>query len=74
MKINCLSCGHAIGLDDMVYSDYSGLIRCYACRAMLNLTITDGRINRMQWHAPEAVATVSPTEAAPLSNSGKSAV
>lgn len=31
MKINCLSCGHMIELDDEAYSDYEGPFRCWVC-------------------------------------------
>lgn len=37
MKINCLSCGHSVDLDE-AYGDYQGEIRCYACGAVLELT------------------------------------
>jgi DNA-directed RNA polymerase subunit RPC12/RpoP len=36
MKINCLSCGHNIELDD-AYGDYEGEIRCWTCSTKLAL-------------------------------------
>lgn len=36
MKINCLSCGFKVDLDDM-YSDYAGQIKCYACGALMQI-------------------------------------
>lgn len=43
MKINCIGCGHAFGLDDS-YSDYEGLIRCSTCSILLDVKIDDGMI------------------------------
>ena len=43
MKINCLSCGHKVELDD-VYDDYAGLIKCYACGALLEIKTEDGKL------------------------------
>ena len=44
MKINCLSCGHSINLDDDTYSDYEGLIKCYACSALLDVKLVEGSV------------------------------
>ncbi len=41
MKVNCLSCGHTIDLDDSSYSDYEGLVKCYACNALLEVKLVD---------------------------------
>ncbi len=38
MKINCVSCGFKVELDD-AYSDYEGLIKCFACNALLEVKI-----------------------------------
>lgn len=43
MKINCLSCGHKIDLDD-VYDDYQGPIKCLACKALLDIKTRQGQI------------------------------
>jgi uncharacterized Zn finger protein len=43
MKINCLSCGHKVELDD-VYDDYEGLIKCCACGALLEIKTEEGRL------------------------------
>ncbi len=40
MKINCLSCGHTIDLDD-AYSDYEGQVKCYTCSALLEIKLED---------------------------------
>jgi ribosomal protein S27E len=47
MKINCLSCGHGVVVDE-VYSDYEGAIRCYACGALLDVKLTEGRIQSVK--------------------------
>lgn len=47
MKINCLSCGHKIELDD-VYDDYQGLVKCVTCGAMLDLKTEEGRLKSVR--------------------------
>jgi DNA-directed RNA polymerase subunit N (RpoN/RPB10) len=48
MKINCLSCGHNIDLDDS-YSDYEGLIKCFACGATLKVKLVEGCIKAVKF-------------------------
>jgi len=43
MKINCLSCGHTIDLDE-IYSDYEGQIKCFTCGAILEVKLSDSLI------------------------------
>ena len=43
MKINCLSCGHKVDLDD-AYDDYEGAVKCFACGAILNIKTQEGRL------------------------------
>jgi ribosomal protein S27E len=43
MKINCLSCGHKVDLDD-VYDDFEGLIKCFACNALLEIRTEQGQL------------------------------
>ena len=45
MKMNCLSCGHAIDLRDG-YNDYDGRVRCFVCGALLAIRTLDGQ---MKW-------------------------
>ena len=47
MKINCLSCGHKVELDD-VYDDYAGQIKCYACGALLELKTEEGKLKSVK--------------------------
>ncbi|MEL6499004.1 MAG: hypothetical protein AAF937_01780 [Planctomycetota bacterium] len=43
MRVNCLHCGHAFGLDAS-YSDYEGMLRCPTCGGLLEARIEDGLI------------------------------
>lgn len=43
MKINCISCGHTIGLDE-AYDDFAGLVKCYVCGGLLEIKTADGKI------------------------------
>ena len=45
MKINCLSCGHMIELDDSAYSDYEGPFRCWVCGGMQVIKTEDGLLH-----------------------------
>jgi hypothetical protein len=38
MKLNCVSCGHSVNLDD-AYGEYSGDIKCLVCGSMLQVVI-----------------------------------
>jgi hypothetical protein len=44
MKVRCVFCGYEINLDHKVFDDYSGSIRCYCCRAMMELKTAQGLI------------------------------
>ena len=43
MKLNCLSCGHAVDLRDG-YNDYDGQVRCFTCGALLGIRTEDGQV------------------------------
>lgn len=47
MKINCLSCGFTIDLDES-YGEYEGAIKCYACEAMLEVKLTEERVKSVK--------------------------
>ena len=51
MKINCLSCGHNINLEDSTYGDYEGAIKCYACGAILEVKLIEGCIKSVKLHS-----------------------
>ncbi len=42
MKINCVSCGHKLDLDD-AYDDYAGQVKCFACGALLEIQLEAGK-------------------------------
>jgi hypothetical protein len=48
MKINCLSCGHTIDLDD-AYCDYEGQVKCYTCSALLEVKLVDCAIKAVKF-------------------------
>ncbi|NQT18246.1 MAG: hypothetical protein HQ592_00980 [Planctomycetes bacterium] len=43
MRVNCLSCGHKLELDD-AYDDYEGQVKCYTCRAVLEIKAEEGAV------------------------------
>ena len=43
MKINCLSCGHNVDLDD-AYDNYEGQVKCFACGAILEIKTEEGSL------------------------------
>ena len=57
MKLNCLSCGLTVHLSD-AYEDYDGLVKCFACGAMLHVRTADGNLKRMEV-VPSARAVVN---------------
>ncbi len=52
MKINCLSCGHNIDLDDAYLENYEGTIKCYACGATLGIKTENSGLRRVHLCAP----------------------
>jgi DNA-directed RNA polymerase subunit RPC12/RpoP len=50
MKINCLSCGHKVELDD-AYDDYAGQIKCLACHAIMEIENKEGKLKsaKLAW-------------------------
>ncbi len=50
MKVNCLSCGHKVELDD-AYDDYEGQIKCFACHAIMEIKSEEGKLKsvRLAW-------------------------
>lgn len=47
MKINCLSCGHNVELDDIYADHYEGEIKCYACGALLEIRTEDHALRQV---------------------------
>ena len=52
MKINCLSCGHKVDLDE-VYDDYEGQVKCLVCGASLAIKTEEGHLKRATIMNPE---------------------
>lgn len=64
MKINCLSCGHKMDLDE-AYSDYDGQIKCFICAAVLRVRTEEGRLKSVKIVSstrPSVEHAVEPTE------------
>ncbi len=51
MKINCLSCGHRIELDE-AYSDYEGPVKCYTCSALLEVRLEESLVKSVKFFKP----------------------
>ena len=47
MKVNCLGCGYKMELDD-AYDDYEGPVKCFACRATLEIRTEQGSIKAVK--------------------------
>ena len=48
MKINCLSCGHKVDLDD-AYDDYEGTVKCFTCGALLEISTEEGKLKSVKF-------------------------
>ena len=48
MKINCLSCGHTVVLDD-AYDNYEGQVKCFACSAILEIKTEEGNVKTVHF-------------------------
>ena len=46
MKINCLSCGFGVNLDD-AYDDYEGPVKCFVCGVILQVRTEQGYIKQV---------------------------
>ena len=49
MKINCLSCGHNVDLDDYAYENYEGQVKCFGCGAVLEIKTQDGSLKAVKF-------------------------
>ena len=48
MKVNCLSCGHAVDLRDS-YDDYQGQIKCLTCGGLLAIHTEGGDVKSVEY-------------------------
>ena len=56
MRINCLACGYKLDLGD-AYDDYEGPVKCFTCRAVLEIRTEQGSVKAVKQvniagHAP----------------------
>ena len=47
MRINCVSCGHKVDLDD-VYDDYEGQVKCFVCSSLLEIKTEGGNLKSVK--------------------------
>lgn len=52
MKINCLSCGHNVDLDNAYAENYEGVIKCYGCEATLEIKTEQSSLRGVHLCAP----------------------
>jgi len=62
MKVNCLSCGHNVDLDD-AYDDYDGPVKCFACGAILEVRAEQGSLRAVR---QASLVSRSPTVELPV--------
>ncbi len=60
MKVNCLSCGYGVNLDE-AYEDYEGQVKCFVCGNLLEVKTIDGRLKSVRV-CPAAHAPISTFE------------
>ena len=58
MRINCVSCGHKVDLDD-VYDNYEGQVKCFACSRTLDIKTEDGNLRVVRLANESAAPTTS---------------
>ncbi|MBI4703932.1 MAG: hypothetical protein HY744_22715 [Deltaproteobacteria bacterium] len=63
IKLYCLNCGHATFLDE-AYEDYRGELRCWGCRAVIEVAIEQGKLKAMRCVGPGAPVAARAQEAA----------
>jgi len=47
MKINCLSCGHKVELDD-AYEEFEGQVKCWICGVLLKIKTEEGKLKALE--------------------------
>ena len=51
MRVNCLSCGHKVDLDE-AYDDYHGPVKCLPCGAILEIEAQEGKLRIVRLGEP----------------------
>lgn len=59
MKINCVSCGHNIELDDAYADHYEGEIKCFGCDARLEIRTEQSSVRFVHLAGSPAGVSVS---------------
>jgi len=49
MKMNCILCGHNFDLDDDVYNDYEGEVKCWVCGGILEIKLQEGKLKSLKY-------------------------
>lgn len=49
MRLNCVECGNFITLDDRIYADFDGPVKCNACSSMLHISMEEGKLRTMEF-------------------------
>lgn len=67
MKVNCLSCGHAVDLRDS-YDDYQGQVKCLTCGGLLAIRTEDGEVKSVEYVSgrPRSNDSVTPQMQEPV--------
>lgn len=58
IRLSCLACGHPMELGE-AYEDYQGEIRCWGCRAVIEITLREGKLKSMKLNAAGEVPAPS---------------
>ncbi len=58
MRLNCLSCGHKVELDD-AYDDFEGPVKCL-CGTLLEIRTEEGRLKAIKIATPLVRSTPQP--------------
>lgn len=61
MKVNCITCGHSLNMDD-AYDDFDGLVRCYVCSGLFELKTADGKVKSVKFAHIPAQRTAPPSK------------
>ena len=63
MKLNCVSCGHAVDLRNS-YDDYEGQIKCFVCGTLLSIRTEDGQVRSVAYASSRPQSSNSTTQQA----------
>jgi DNA-directed RNA polymerase subunit N (RpoN/RPB10) len=65
MRINCLSCGHKVDLDD-AYDDFEGQVKCFPCGAVLEIKTEQAKLKKIKVAAVPRRSSRARMEAVPV--------